>query len=363
MAKDEVCEGRKPLSRRDRSSHRPTGKTTLTALHNHRLLAPRPAKGGRAMTGHQGRRQDVRLDRDPRSDGRPEPRRVRDEKSALRPHRLAPATPTYIKNMISGAAQRTAPVLGRVRGRRPMPQTREHILLAPPGQRAGHRRVHDKCDLVDDPRDPRPGRARGSGSPDQYEFPGDKTRSSRQRHQRPPKDINGEGANASGSWSRPWTSSSPSPSARSTSPPDGPSRTSLDHRARHGRHGPGRAARCQVGDECRIVGLRETRKTVVTGVEMSASSSIRPRPATTSGACSAASARTRSSAARSWPSRVITPAPEFRATIVALTKEEAGGTRVLQGYRPISTSDDRRHGPPSKLARQRRDGHAGDSVN
>ncbi|CAI8027280.1 Elongation factor Tu [Geodia barretti] len=60
----------------------------------------------------------------------------------------------------------------------------------------------------------------------------------------------------------------------------------------------------KVQDEVEMVGFSETRKTVVTGVEMFHKLLDAASPATQSAACSEAWTATRSSAARSWPSPV-----------------------------------------------------------
>ena len=59
----------------------------------------------------------------------------------------------------------------------------------------------------------------------------------------------------------------------------------------------------KVGDEVELVGVKATRKVVVTGVEMFKKLLDEGRPATTSAASSGASSARRSSAARSWPRR------------------------------------------------------------
>jgi elongation factor Tu len=77
-------------------------------------------------------------------------------------HVDCPGHADYVKNMITGAAQMDGAILVVSAADGPMPQTREHILLA--------RQVNvpylvvflNKVDLVDDPELARPGRARGA---------------------------------------------------------------------------------------------------------------------------------------------------------------------------------------------------------
>ncbi len=65
-------------------------------------------------------------------------------------HIDCPGHADYIKNMITGAAQMDGAILVVSAADGPMPQTREHILLGPPGQRARLVVFLNKCDLVDD---------------------------------------------------------------------------------------------------------------------------------------------------------------------------------------------------------------------
>ncbi|MEI9904561.1 MAG: GTP-binding protein [Asticcacaulis sp.] len=101
------------------------GKTTLTAaIHDH--------------AGEVGWRDGEELCRHRRGSGRERraasrsTRRtsIRDGEPSLCPRRLPGATPTTWKNMITGAAQMDGAILVVSAADGPMPQTREHILLA-----------------------------------------------------------------------------------------------------------------------------------------------------------------------------------------------------------------------------------------
>ena len=73
-------------------------------------------------------------------------------------HVDCPGHADYIKNMITGAAQMDGAILVVLGARRPMPQTREHVLLA---RQVGVPHIVvslNKCDAVDDPGDARAGR-------------------------------------------------------------------------------------------------------------------------------------------------------------------------------------------------------------
>ena len=68
-------------------------------------------------------------------------------------HIDCPGHADFIKNMITGAAQMDGAILVVSAADGPMPQTREHVLLGPPGERARPGRV---------PQQGRPGRRRRS---------------------------------------------------------------------------------------------------------------------------------------------------------------------------------------------------------
>jgi elongation factor Tu len=91
----------------------------------------------------------------------------------------------------------------------------------------------------------------------------------------------------------------------------------------------------KVGDEVEIVGLRDTRKTTVTGVEMFRKTLDEARPATTW----AAAPRRREGRDRARPghgqARQHQAAHQVRAEVYVLTKEEGGRhTPFFSGYRP-----------------------------
>ena len=93
----------------------------------------------------------------------------------------------------------------------------------------------------------------------------------------------------------------------------------------------------KVGEEVEIVGIRPTRKVVVTGVEMFKKLLDEGRAGDNVGtACCGASSATTSSAARCSPSRArIKPHTKFNAQVYVLTKEEGGRhTPFYNGYRP-----------------------------
>ena len=143
-------------------------------------------------------------------------------------HVDCPGHADYIKNMITGAAQMDGAILVVSAEDGPMPQTREHILLA---RQVGVPYIVvflNKCDKVDDPEllDLVEMEVRDLLS--KYQFPGDETPSSAAPPSRPgrPRTPTTPTPSASRTCSTPATASSPSRCATSTSPSSCPSRTS-----------------------------------------------------------------------------------------------------------------------------------------
>lgn len=90
-------------------------------------------------------------------------------------HVDCPGHADYIKNMITGAAQMDGAILVVAATDGPMPQTREHILLA---RQVGVPRIVvflNKCDMVDDPELIELVEMELRELLDKYEFPGDET--------------------------------------------------------------------------------------------------------------------------------------------------------------------------------------------
>ena len=122
------------------------GKTTLTAAITKVL----------AEAGTNTEVDVLRLDRQgagrapARDHDQHRARRVRDREPALRPRRC-PGHADYIKNMITGAAQMDGAILVVSAADGPMPQTREHILLARQVEVPSIVVALNKADMVDDP--------------------------------------------------------------------------------------------------------------------------------------------------------------------------------------------------------------------
>ena len=96
-----------------------------------------------------------------------------------------PGHADYVKNMITGAAQMDGAILVCSAADGPMPQTREHILLA---RQVGVKYIIvflNKCDMVDDAELLELVEMEVRELLDKYEFPGDDTPSSTARPSSP----------------------------------------------------------------------------------------------------------------------------------------------------------------------------------
>ncbi len=138
MAKEKF-ERTKPHCNIGTIGHVDHGKTTLTAAITMTLAK---AGGAKAMNY-----ADI--------DAAPEGRRPAASRSTPRtwnmrrptvttPTSTAPATPDYVKNMITGAAQMDGAILVVSAADGPMPQTREQHPAGPSGRRAGPGGLHEQ---------------------------------------------------------------------------------------------------------------------------------------------------------------------------------------------------------------------------
>jgi elongation factor Tu len=183
-------------------------------------------------------------------------------------HVDCPGHADYIKNMITGAAQMDGAILVISANDGPMPQTREHILLA---RQVGVPYIVvwlNKCDLVDDPEllDLVEMEARELLS--KYEFPGDSIPFIRGSAT---KALEGDAAQAENIMKlmKAVDDYIPTPE-RQIDKPFLLAVEDVFSITGRGTVATGRIERGQVkvGEEVEIVGLQETRKTTVTGVEM-----------------------------------------------------------------------------------------------
>jgi len=201
-------------------------------------------------------------------------------------HVDCPGHADYIKNMITGAAQMDGAILVVAATDGPMPQTKEHVLLARQVGVPSMVVFLNKCDAVEDEELTDLVEMEVRELLSKYQFPGDDT-----------PVIRGRGTVVTGRIER---------------------------------------GKVKVGEETEIVGFRETRKTVVTGVEMfkkqldeglagdNAGLLLRgiPKEDVERGMVLAKTGS-------------ITPHTNFKGEVYVLSKEEGGRhTPFFKGYRP-----------------------------
>src|SRR5438105_1603905 len=251
-------------------------------------------------------------------------------------HVDCPGHADYIKNMITGAAQMDGAILVVAATDGPMPQTREHVLLA---RQVGVPYIVvalNKCDAVDDPelldlvelevRELLKG----------YGFPGDEV---------PVVRLSALGAlNGEEKWEKQIDELIeavdkyvPLPARDIDKPFLMPIEDIFSIQGR-GTVVTGRIERgkVKVGEEVEIVGFRETRKTVVTGVEMFKKQLDEGLAGDNAGLLLRGIAKEdveRGMVLAKTGS--IKPHTKFKAEIYVLTKEEGGRhTPFFKGYRP-----------------------------
>jgi len=253
-------------------------------------------------------------------------------------HVDCPGHADYVKNMITGAAQMDGAILVVSAADGPMPQTREHILLA---RQVGVPYIVvylNKVDMLDDPELRELVEMEVRDLLKKYEFPGDKTPiipgSALKALEGDTSEI-GEGSimklmDALDSYI-------PTPQRQTDKPFLMPVEDVFSIAGR-GTVATGRVERgkVKVGEEVEIVGLRPTQKTVVTGVEMFRKLLDEGIAGDNIGALLRGLKRedVERGQVLAKPGS-ITPHTKFKAQIYVLTKEEGGRhTPFFKGYRP-----------------------------
>jgi elongation factor Tu len=253
-------------------------------------------------------------------------------------HVDCPGHADYVKNMITGAAQMDGAILVVSAADGPMPQTREHILLA---RQVGVPYIVvylNKVDMLDDPELRELVEMEVRDLLKKYEFPGDKIPiipgSALKALEGDTSEI-GEGSihklmDAVDSYI-------PTPK-RSTDKPFLMPVEDVFSIAGRGTVATGGVERgnVKVGEEVEIVGLRPTTKTVVTGVEMFRKLLDEGLAGDNIGALLRGLKRedVERGQVLAKPGS-ITPHTKFKAQIYVLTKEEGGRhTPFFKGYRP-----------------------------
>ncbi len=255
-------------------------------------------------------------------------------------HIDCPGHADYIKNMITGAAQMDGAILVVAANDGPMPQTREHILLA---RQVGVPRIVvflNKIDTVDDPELLELVELELRELLSKYEFPGDEIPIV--RGSALPVMQSGGKDDAAGKCIDELMNALDTYIPTPVRAEDKPFLMSIEDvfsiKGR-GTVGTGRIERgiCKVGDEIEIVGLRkDAKKTVVTGVEMFNKTLEKGIAGDNVGVLLRGIERTDLERGQvlAKPGS-ITPHTKFEGKIYVLTKEEGGRhTPFFSGYRP-----------------------------
>jgi elongation factor Tu len=259
-------------------------------------------------------------------------------------HVDCPGHADYIKNMITGAAQMDGAILVISANDGPMPQTREHILLA---RQVGvpHIVVYlNKCDLVDDPELLELVEMEARELLNKYQFPGDDIPFIRGSAVKALAGDPVEEAKIDELMAA-VDSFIPDP-IREIDKPFLLAVEDVFSITGRGTVATGRIERGQVkvGEEVEIVGLQETRKTTVTGVEMYQKTLDSGIAGDNVGVLLRGIDKTMIERGQviAKPGS-IKPHTKFKAEVYILSKEEGGRhTPFFPGYRPqfyIRTTD------------------------
>ncbi len=254
-------------------------------------------------------------------------------------HVDCPGHADYIKNMITGAAQMDGAILVVGADDGPMPQTREHILLA---RQVGVPKIVvflNKCDMVDDEELIELVELELRELLDKYEFPGDDTPIIRGSALKALEsdDPKSEDSKCIDQLMDAIDSYIPEPQRDIDKPFLMPIEDVFSISGR-GSVGTGRVERgiIDVCDAVDIVGIRPTQKTVCTGVEMFRKLLDEGRAGDNIGVLLRGTKR--EDVERGQVVAVpgsITPHTKFKAEVYVLSKEEGGRhTPFFTGYRP-----------------------------
>jgi elongation factor Tu len=253
-------------------------------------------------------------------------------------HVDCPGHADYIKNMITGAAQMDGAILVVSAADGPMPQTREHVLLA--------RQVNvpyivvflNKVDVVDDPELLDLVELEVRELLSNYEFPGDEVPVIRGSAW---KALKGDAKGADGDCIRELLKAVdeyiPTPVRQVDKPFLMPVEDVFSITGR-GTVGTGRVERgaIKVGDKVERVGVRETKESVVTGVEMFRKILDQAQAGDNVGLLLRGIEKEDLERGMVLAApKSITPHTKFKGKVYVLTKEEGGRhTPFFNGYRP-----------------------------
>src|SRR5690242_168559 len=333
MAKG-VFERKKPHVNVGTIGHIDHGKTTLTAA----LAARSASKFGTLAKSYKDIAKGG-IDRDATKTVTIAAAHVEYESPARHyAHVDCPGHADYIKNMITGAAQMDGAILVVSAADGPMPQTREHILLA---RQVGVPKIVvflNKIDLVDDPELLELVEMEVRELLTKYQFPGETTpiiRGNSKAAMDNPKDA--EANKCIDDLVKALDEFIPIPQREVDKPFLMPVEDVFSIKGR-GTVGTGRIERgkCKIGDTIEIVGLRPNQTSVITGIEAFNKTLDHGEAGENVGVLlrgieKEAIERGQVLAAP----KSITPHTKFEAEVYVLTKEEGGRhTPFFTGYRP-----------------------------
>ncbi|MDI6749967.1 MAG: elongation factor Tu [Pseudomonadota bacterium] len=253
-------------------------------------------------------------------------------------HVDCPGHADYVKNMITGAAQMDGAILVVSAADGPMPQTREHILLA---RQVGVPYIivfMNKCDMVDDPELLELVEMEVRELLSKYDFPGDEIPIIKGSALKAMEGDKGElGEQAILKLAEALDSYIPTPERAIDKPFLMPIEDVFSISGR-GTVVTGRVERgvIKVGDEIEIVGIRPTQKTTCTGVEMFRKLLDQGQAGDNVGVLLRGTKREEVERGQvlAKPGS-ITPHTHFTAEVYVLSKDEGGRhTPFFNGYRP-----------------------------
>ncbi len=252
-------------------------------------------------------------------------------------HVDCPGHADYVKNMITGAAQMDGAILVVSAADGPMPQTREHILLA---RQVGVPYIVvflNKEDQVDDPELIELVEMEVRELLDEYDFPGDDTPIVVGSALKALEEPDGEWGDKIVKLMEEVDAYIPEPERDLDKPFLMPVEDVFSITGR-GTVATGRVERgvIHVGDEVDIVGIKEAQKSTVTGVEMFRKQLDEGRSGDNIGALLRGIDRTQIERGQVLAAPgSIHPHTHFTAQVYVLTKEEGGRhTPFFDGYRP-----------------------------
>ena len=260
-------------------------------------------------------------------------------------HVDCPGHADYVKNMITGAAQMDGAILVVAATDGPMPQTREHILLA---RQVGVPHIIvflNKCDMVEDKELIDLVEEEIRDLLKKYEFPGDTTPIIRGSALKALKNPAGADAQPILDLIKAADDFIPEPVRDTDKPFLMPVEDIFSIEGR-GTVVTGRIERgiIKINEEIEIIGLRDTTKTVVTGIEMFNKSLDEGRAGDNAGILLRGTKKDEVERGQVLAKPgTVTPHAEFEGEVYILTKEEGGRHKpFFKGYKPqfyVRTTD------------------------